>query len=53
VVLRGGDGKPNYDSVSVTLAEKELTKPKITITYGRLQPCQLQQRPCFTTFGHG
>jgi 3-deoxy-7-phosphoheptulonate synthase len=30
VVLRGGDGKPNYDSVSVTLAEKELTKPKIT-----------------------
>lgn len=30
VVLRGGDGKPNYDSVSVTLAEKELTKAKIT-----------------------
>ena len=30
VVLRGGDGKPNYDSVSVTLAEKELTKSKIT-----------------------
>ena len=29
VVLRGGDGKPNYDSVSVTLAEKELTKAKI------------------------
>lgn len=30
VVLRGGDGKPNYDSVSVTLAEKELTKAKIS-----------------------
>lgn len=30
IVLRGGDGKPNYDSVSVTLAEKELTKAKIT-----------------------
>ncbi len=29
VVLRGGDGKPNYDSVSVALAEKELTKAKI------------------------
>lgn len=29
VVLRGGDGKPNYDSVSVTLAEKELSKAKI------------------------
>ena len=26
VVLRGGNGKPNYDSVSVTLAEKELHK---------------------------
>lgn len=24
VVLRGGNGKPNYDSVSVALAEKEL-----------------------------
>lgn len=29
VVLRGGDGKPNYDSVSVTLAEQELAKSKI------------------------
>ncbi|SHF63664.1 3-deoxy-D-arabinoheptulosonate-7-phosphate synthase [Modicisalibacter ilicicola DSM 19980] len=26
VVLRGGNGKPNYDSVSVTLAEQELKK---------------------------
>ncbi|MCE3025495.1 MULTISPECIES: 3-deoxy-7-phosphoheptulonate synthase [unclassified Salinicola] len=26
VVLRGGNGKPNYDSVSVTLAEQELAK---------------------------
>lgn len=25
VVLRGGDGKPNYDSVSVSLAEQQLT----------------------------
>jgi 3-deoxy-7-phosphoheptulonate synthase len=26
VVLRGGDGKPNYDSVSVSICEKELEK---------------------------
>jgi 3-deoxy-7-phosphoheptulonate synthase len=26
VVLRGGNGKPNYDSVSVQLAEEELKK---------------------------
>lgn len=30
VVLRGGDGKPNYDSVSVALAERELEKAKVT-----------------------
>lgn len=30
VVLRGGDGKPNYDSVSVALAERELTKAKVS-----------------------
>jgi 3-deoxy-7-phosphoheptulonate synthase len=30
VVLRGGDGKPNYDSVSVSLCEKELEKARIT-----------------------
>ena len=29
VVLRGGDGKPNYDSVSVSLCEQELLKAKI------------------------
>jgi 3-deoxy-7-phosphoheptulonate synthase len=29
VVLRGGDGKPNYDSVSVALAERELDKAKV------------------------
>lgn len=29
VVLRGGNGKPNYDSVSVTLAEQELHKAKL------------------------
>lgn len=29
VVLRGGDGKPNYDSVSVALAERELEKSKL------------------------
>lgn len=28
VVLRGGDGKPNYDSVSVALAERALEKAK-------------------------
>ncbi len=26
IVLRGGDGKPNYDSVSVALCEQELTQ---------------------------
>ncbi|MFA5630403.1 MAG: 3-deoxy-7-phosphoheptulonate synthase [Porticoccaceae bacterium] len=30
VVLRGGDGKPNYDSVSVSLCEQELVKAGIT-----------------------
>lgn len=30
VVLRGGDGKPNYDSVSVTMAERELDKAKVS-----------------------
>ncbi len=30
VVLRGGGGKPNYDSVSVTIAEKELTKAGVS-----------------------
>src|SRR5574343_1409139 len=29
VVLRGGDGRPNYDSVSVTLAENAMTKAKL------------------------
>ncbi|MFQ3231716.1 MAG: 3-deoxy-7-phosphoheptulonate synthase [Reinekea sp.] len=30
VVLRGGNGKPNYDSVSVALCEEELVKGKLT-----------------------
>ncbi|WP_136064905.1 3-deoxy-7-phosphoheptulonate synthase [Modicisalibacter radicis] len=30
VVLRGGNGKPNYDSVSVTLAEQELNRAGVT-----------------------
>ncbi|TDX32268.1 3-deoxy-D-arabinoheptulosonate-7-phosphate synthase [Modicisalibacter xianhensis] len=30
VVLRGGNGKPNYDSVSVALAEQELTKAGVS-----------------------
>ncbi|MDW5375746.1 3-deoxy-7-phosphoheptulonate synthase [Halomonas sp. HP20-15] len=30
VVLRGGNGKPNYDSVSVALAEQELSKAGVT-----------------------
>ena len=29
VVLRGGNGKPNYDSVSVAVCEQELVKAKI------------------------
>jgi 3-deoxy-7-phosphoheptulonate synthase len=31
VVLRGGNGKPNYDSVSVALAEKELAKARLPV----------------------
>jgi 3-deoxy-7-phosphoheptulonate synthase len=30
VVLRGGSGKPNYDSVSVSVCEEELTKGGLT-----------------------
>ncbi len=30
VVLRGGNGKPNYDSVSVSLCEKELRNAKVS-----------------------
>jgi 3-deoxy-7-phosphoheptulonate synthase len=30
VVLRGGGGKPNYDSVSIALAEKELEKEALS-----------------------
>jgi 3-deoxy-7-phosphoheptulonate synthase len=30
VVLRGGNGKPNYDSVSVAVCEQELAKAKVT-----------------------
>ncbi|WP_417662298.1 3-deoxy-7-phosphoheptulonate synthase [Pseudomonas sp.] len=30
VVLRGGNGKPNYDSVSVAICEQELSKAGIT-----------------------
>ncbi|MBZ9556583.1 MULTISPECIES: 3-deoxy-7-phosphoheptulonate synthase [Modicisalibacter] len=30
VVLRGGNGKPNYDSVSVALAEQELAKAGVS-----------------------
>ncbi|MDG9924182.1 MULTISPECIES: 3-deoxy-7-phosphoheptulonate synthase [unclassified Pseudomonas] len=30
VVLRGGNGKPNYDSVSVAICEQELAKAKIS-----------------------
>lgn len=30
VVLRGGNGKPNYDSVSVAMCEKELAKAKLS-----------------------
>jgi 3-deoxy-7-phosphoheptulonate synthase len=29
VVLRGGDGKPNYDSVSVSVCEEQLKKAKV------------------------
>ena len=29
VVLRGGDGKPNYDAVSIALAEQALAKAKL------------------------
>jgi 3-deoxy-7-phosphoheptulonate synthase len=28
-VLRGGDGRPNYDTVSVAMVEQALTKAKL------------------------
>ncbi len=31
LVLRGGNGRPNYDSVSITLCEQELKKAKLPI----------------------
>ena len=31
IVLRGGNGKPNYDSVSIALAEKELVKAGLPV----------------------
>jgi 3-deoxy-7-phosphoheptulonate synthase len=31
IVLRGGNGKPNYDSVSIALAEKELMDAKLPL----------------------
>jgi 3-deoxy-7-phosphoheptulonate synthase len=31
VVLRGGGGRPNYDTVSISLAEKALTKAKLPL----------------------
>jgi phospho-2-dehydro-3-deoxyheptonate aldolase len=36
LVLRGGGGRPNYDTVSVALAEAALAKPKLTLMYSRL-----------------
>jgi 3-deoxy-7-phosphoheptulonate synthase len=29
IVLRGGDGRPNYDTVSVAMVEQALTKAKL------------------------
>ncbi|HEX9584435.1 MAG TPA: 3-deoxy-7-phosphoheptulonate synthase [Gammaproteobacteria bacterium] len=31
IVLRGGNGRPNYDSVSIALVEKELAKAKLPV----------------------
>jgi 3-deoxy-7-phosphoheptulonate synthase len=31
IVLRGGNGRPNYDSVAVALAEKELVKARLPV----------------------
>jgi len=31
IVLRGGGGRPNYDSVSIALAEKELVKARLPV----------------------
>jgi 3-deoxy-7-phosphoheptulonate synthase len=46
VVLRGGGGRPNYDTVSVSLAEKALTKAKLTGQHRRrLLPRQLVEEP--------
>ena len=31
IVLRGGNGRPNYDSVSIALAEKDLAKARLPV----------------------
>ncbi|HEX9582998.1 MAG TPA: 3-deoxy-7-phosphoheptulonate synthase, partial [Gammaproteobacteria bacterium] len=31
IVLRGGNGRPNYDSVSIAMTEKELAKAKLPV----------------------
>ena len=46
VVLRGGGGRPNYDSVCVALSEKALKEGRPAGAHrGRLQPRQFQQGP--------
>ena len=46
VVLRGGGGKPNYDSVSIALCEQALEKAKLPNEYRcRLLARQLEQGP--------
>ena len=46
VVLRGGGGRTNYDSVSIALCEQELARAQLPAQHrGRLQPRQLEQGP--------
>ena len=43
VVLRGGNGKPNYDTVTIALCEQQLAAKKTARQYrGGLQPRQFQ-----------
>ena len=53
VVLRGGGGRPNYDTVSVSLAEKALLKAKLPANVViDCSPRQLVEEPRLPAPGH-
>jgi 3-deoxy-7-phosphoheptulonate synthase len=53
LVLRGGDGRPNYDTVSVQMAEQALPRPSCRQHRGRLLARQQLQEARAATAGDG